>query len=128
MPCVVWFEDAVAYYGAPTVVFDLYVLVSDIETAAQVLIQNGWTLVPQEKGKIGNANVDYAQRRLTPPSQDSHDAELSKPHPHTSIPPPPSTKPPGPTTTVLPAADWNFNLEEYAPEIQKPWSPPSFLQ
>ncbi len=106
IPCVVWFEDAIAYYGVPTVVFDLYVLVSDIEIAAQVLIQDGWTLVPQEKGKIGNANVDYAQRRLTPPSQDNHDAEIFKPHPHNSILPPPSTKPPGPTTAVLlPAAD-----------------------
>ncbi|KAF2503174.1 hypothetical protein BU16DRAFT_588751 [Lophium mytilinum] len=139
IPCVVWFEDAIGYYGVPTVVFDLYVLVSDIEAAAQVLTQNGWTLVPQEKGKIGNANVKCAQRRLAPPyedvqeaelsvsyphismppppSEDSHEAELSDHRPHTYIPPPPSTKPPGPTTTVLlPAADWNFNLEGYSPE------------
>ncbi|KAF2475535.1 uncharacterized protein BDR25DRAFT_382564 [Lindgomyces ingoldianus] len=32
IPCVVWFEDAVAYYGVPTIVFDLYVLVSDIDS------------------------------------------------------------------------------------------------
>ncbi|KAF1973757.1 hypothetical protein BU23DRAFT_639719 [Bimuria novae-zelandiae CBS 107.79] len=84
IPCVVWFEDAIAYYGVPTVLFDLYILVPDIETATQVLIRDGWNLVPQEKGKIGNADVDYPQR-------------------HTS--------PPGPTTTVLlPAADWNFSL------------------
>ncbi|KAF2438418.1 hypothetical protein P171DRAFT_526099 [Karstenula rhodostoma CBS 690.94] len=115
IPCVVWFEDAIAYYGVPTVLFDLYILVPDIETATQVLISDGWDLVPQEKGKIGNADVDYPQRRLTPPSQYSHKAEL--PAPHASTPqsprplPPPDTSPPRPTTTVLlPVADWNFSL------------------
>ncbi|KAF2801206.1 hypothetical protein K505DRAFT_369735 [Melanomma pulvis-pyrius CBS 109.77] len=49
----------------------------------------------------------------------AHDAEIFKPQPHTSILPS-GTKPPGPTTTVLlPAAHWNFNLEEYARENTK---------
>ncbi|KAJ4299093.1 hypothetical protein N0V90_004337 [Kalmusia sp. IMI 367209] len=107
IPCVVWFEDALAYYGVPTVVFDLYILVPDAEAAAQVLVREGWNLIPQEKGKIGNAYC-----RLTPPSPDSHKAQPPTSHSRTSnLPPPPDTSPPGPTTTVLlPAADWNFSL------------------
>jgi hypothetical protein len=113
LPCVVWFEDAIGYYGVSTVVFDLYILVQDIENAAQVLLQNGWNLVLQEKGRIGNAAVDYPQHRLTPPSQDSHDAELPTSCPSTFnlLPPLPDTSLPRPTTTVLlSAADWNFSL------------------
>jgi hypothetical protein len=58
--------------------------------------------------------VDCPQRRLTPPSQDDHKAELP-PESHTGTchlpPPPPDKSPPGPTTTVLlPAADWNFSF------------------
>lgn len=112
IPCVVWFEDALAHYGVPTVLFDLYVLVPDIEVATQVLRRDGWNLVSQEKGKIGIADVDSPQRRLTPTSEDGHKAELPTLHPCTpKHPPPPDTSPPGPTTTVLlPAADWNFSL------------------
>lgn len=111
IPCVVWVEDAVRFYGVPTVGFDLYILVPDIEVASQVLIQEGWNLVQQEKGKIGNATVDYPQCRLTPPSQADHEAkQLPEPHISTSqLPlPPPDKSPAKPTTTVLlPAADWN---------------------
>lgn len=117
MPCVVWFEDALVYYGVGTVVFDLYILVPDVETASQVLVQDGWKLIPQEKGKIGNATLDLPQRRLTPPSQDNLEANLPKSNSCTSdlppLPPPPDMSPPGPTITVLlPAADWNFSLAE----------------
>lgn len=59
LPCVGWFEDAIGYYGVSTVVFDLYILVQDIKNAAQVLVQNGWNLVQQEKGKIGNAAPQF---------------------------------------------------------------------
>jgi hypothetical protein len=84
-----------------------------MEDAAQVLLQNGWNLVLQEKGKIGNAAVHYPQRRLTPPSQDSHAPELPTSYPGTFnlLPPLPDTSLPGPTTTVLlSAADWNFSF------------------
>lgn len=112
IPCVVWFEDALRYYGVPTVGFDLYILVPDIETAAQVLTNDGWNLVPQKKGKIGFADVEYPQRRLTPPSQYLRKSELLAIHSETpQLPPPPDPSPPGPDTTVLlPAADWNFSF------------------
>jgi hypothetical protein len=100
VPCVAWFEDAIGFYGVSTVVFDLYILVPDIDAAAQVLVQNGWTLVTHTKGKIGNAFVDDPQRRLEPPA--SFDPL-----------PPPHMRLPQPTTTVLlPAADWHFPISE----------------
>ena len=39
---VSWFEDAIATYGVPTVVFDVYILVPDLEQATSVLEKNGW--------------------------------------------------------------------------------------
>lgn len=44
IPCIIWCEDAVGYYGVPTVVFNLHILVPDIHKAAKVLTQRGWHL------------------------------------------------------------------------------------
>jgi hypothetical protein len=35
IPCVVWFEDAIAFHGVPTVVFDLYIIVPEISITGQ---------------------------------------------------------------------------------------------
>ena len=48
IPSVVWFEDAIGHYGVPTVVFDLYLLVSDIDAAAEVLLRRGWTYAKEQ--------------------------------------------------------------------------------
>jgi hypothetical protein len=99
--CVAWFEDAIAHYGVPTIVFDLYVLVQDPASAAKLLLQSGWTFMQREQ-KIGNATLACMQYALSPPTQNSirRAGEL-----------------PGPTTTVLLRADdWNFDLEQH-------WSP-----
>lgn len=49
IPCLVWFEDAIAPYGVPTVVFDLHLLVPDIHEAARALFENGWADAGQLK-------------------------------------------------------------------------------
>lgn len=96
IPCVVWFEDAIAHYGVPTVVFDLYILVPDIDTASNALISHGWTLSPRQTPKIGNAHVSNAERCMLPPPDE-----------------PVSTTCSGPTITILlSAADWCFSLEK----------------
>jgi hypothetical protein len=113
IPCVVWFEDAIAHYGVPTLGFDLYVLVPDIDEAAEALKQRGWTLAEQEQAKIGNAIVESAQHCLIPPKNDSGKAGSDTGTLSKEPPPLPSKEPSGPTTTViLPAADWNFALPE----------------
>jgi hypothetical protein len=49
VPCSVWFEDAIARYDVPTVVFDLYLLVPDIDQAAHILCGSGWTIATRPK-------------------------------------------------------------------------------
>jgi len=117
IPCVVWFEDAVRYYGVPVVLHALHVLVSDINEAAEVLVRKDWTLITQAPKKIGNAFVDTALHCLRPPNL--------KP-----VPPPSNMKPLGPTTTILlPATDWNWTISErregsYSGDIARTFFPP----
>ena len=40
--CYLWFEDALGSYGVNTVVFDLHIVVPNIESAAAVLLRKGW--------------------------------------------------------------------------------------
>ncbi|QRD84892.1 hypothetical protein F9C07_9146 [Aspergillus flavus] len=98
IPHAIWFEDALVHYGVPTVVFDLYILVPDIDVAADLLAKAGWTFDMQKPHLIGNAKVDlvtFPQQRLISPD--------------------------GVTRTVLlPAADWKYPLAadtrlEFAP-------------
>lgn len=107
------YRDAIAHYGVPTVGFNFYILVPDIDEAAEVLIQRGWTLIEQEQAKIGNATVESEQHCLIPPKNDSDNARSDTETLSMEPPPLPSKEPSGPTTTViLPAADWNFTLPE----------------
>lgn len=109
IPCVIWCEDAVAYYGVPTVVFSFYILVPDIDKAAKALIHRGWHLEDSLQTKFGNTPLRSAHRRLTPPI----DLIQNRPtwSPGMGPPPPPSKIRPGPTTTILlPALEWNFTF------------------
>ncbi|KAL2353118.1 hypothetical protein BJ546DRAFT_128030 [Cryomyces antarcticus] len=127
VPCVVWFEDALAYYGVPTALFQLYILVLDIEAAAQSLVRRGWIEVVQQQSTVGNATFNGAQRCLTPPGYESQpDRPLVNPsnteprHPRPR-PPPPSSKPPGPTKTLLLlAAEWNYSLLNHTTKVSNP--------
>ena len=107
--CVIWCEDAVRYYGVPTVVFSFHILVPDIEKAAKVLIQREWHLEDGTKTKFGLSTLRSAHCCLTPPAN----IAPNKPawSPAMGPPPPPSKIPPGPTTTILlPALEWNFTF------------------
>lgn len=109
IPCVTWCEDAVGYYGVPTVVFSFYILVPDVDKAAEALIQRGWHLEDSAQTKFGNTLLRSAHRRLTPPI----DVTQNRPawSPGMGPPPPPSKIPPGPTTTIpLPALEWNYTF------------------
>lgn len=68
IPYVIWFEDVLVQYGVPTTVFDLYILVPDIDIAADHLIAGGWDVDTQKQHRIGNAEVgEIPQRRLICP-------------------------------------------------------------
>ncbi|KAL4928945.1 uncharacterized protein BDV17DRAFT_281742 [Aspergillus undulatus] len=66
---IIWFEDALVHYGVPTVDFDLYVLVLDIDAAANSLIKAGWIVDTQSPHRIGDAVVKIPQRPLISPDQ-----------------------------------------------------------
>ena len=88
VPHAIWFEDALVYYGVPTAVFDLYILVEDIDLASNTLATAGWTFDMQGPHRIGNAEVDlevFPQQRLISPDNQTR-------------------------TVLLPAADWKFPL------------------
>lgn len=76
IPCVLWFEDAVQHYGVPTALFDLYLVVPDIEVSAKVLEAQGWKRVKQELGRIMNSDVKSPQARLRPPTEGNYDPEV----------------------------------------------------
>jgi hypothetical protein len=107
IPCAVWFEIALRHYNVPTEIFELYVLVPDIEQAVTALVQYGWTLLTKSPAKIGNAYVDVRQHRLVPPAL-PNDMILK-----TSIPPEPTQNTQTATETViLPASDWKFTFSD----------------
>lgn len=109
IPSIVWFEDAVAHYGVPTVVFDLYLLVSDIDAAAEALLKRGWTYAKEQSVEFHflHGHPDVRRCRLNPPGTDE------TPKPRAWPPLPPSNDPPGVTTTVLlPASDWKLPSEK----------------
>jgi hypothetical protein len=122
VPCVVWFEDALHHYGVPIVVFDLYLLVPDINQAAQVLLHKGWTHATAQPSSDMNflaRHPEIEHRRLNPPGGDPGGQPLPWP------PPLPGELRPSPVTTVLlPAADWKFPAEKLAAASLNGFSPP----
>lgn len=64
VPCVVFFEDADLHYGVPTMLFHLYLLVPEIEHAADILSQKGWFYLEDYKPNIGQKPVDIPQIRM----------------------------------------------------------------
>ena len=114
IPSVVWFEDALGHHGVSTIVFDLYLLVDDIEEAAQVLVQNGWSIVAYDSSQFDIGFSAKAHRRLYPPKAPNEDDPPKARTNFTSPPPPPappSKRPARATTTILlPAEEWNYKL------------------
>ncbi|KAL4965199.1 uncharacterized protein BDV14DRAFT_208818 [Aspergillus stella-maris] len=86
IPYVVWFEDALHYYGVPTVVFSLCLLVLDMDIAADCLQSLEWVADMQCAPRIGNAEVENP--RILQLQSPSSDTEL----------------------VLLKASDWKFSL------------------
>ncbi|KAI1840561.1 hypothetical protein JX266_013225 [Neoarthrinium moseri] len=70
IPAVVWLEDALGYYGMNTVLFRLHIIVPSIDTAAEALQLQGWTLYqppPRELRSFLSDLPPSSYRRLLPP-------------------------------------------------------------
>lgn len=100
IPCVCWFEDAIAHYGVPTAVFDLHVLVEDIDAAARLLLDNGWQAAgdqPNDRysfiSELGAEGIPH--RRLVLPSPPGQ----------------PADKEPNTRTFLYKSTDWSFSTD-----------------
>ncbi|KAI1360244.1 hypothetical protein F5Y08DRAFT_317788 [Xylaria arbuscula] len=71
IPSLIWFEDAVARYGVPTVVFDLCLIVPDIQHAADILHQRGWRLKPPGPYSFLTPPCPVQYRRLICPVREN---------------------------------------------------------
>jgi hypothetical protein len=97
IPCVIWFEDALQYYGVPTDVFSLYLLVADIDQAGQVFVEHGWIDTPEPPESLIHfllLHPEIQRRRLNPPVP-------NLPEPLQMV-----------STVLLPAGDWHFPAQE----------------
>ncbi|KAK8078754.1 hypothetical protein PG994_002561 [Apiospora phragmitis] len=70
IPCVVWLDDALGYYGMNAVLFRLHLIVESVDTAAGVLQLQGWTLYQPRPDDLRSFLSDMppsSYRRLLPP-------------------------------------------------------------
>ncbi len=100
-PCAVWFEDAIAYYGVKTALFDLHVLVPDSDVAAEVRIRRDGVLVISE-ANLQNAGIEEKMRYLQIP-----DSESERPDSDPDDDPAERA-----AAVLLSAADWDFDLAD----------------
>ncbi|KAK7955856.1 uncharacterized protein PG986_005078 [Apiospora aurea] len=115
IPCVVWCEDALGYYGMNTTLFSLNLVVSSIDEAAEMLMRHGWTaLIPRPK-EVGVPWLGMPQgtmRRLLPPDWVENPV---RPWP----PPPPSQIVPRQPELVLHSADyWQVPVDQITAQDQ----------
>jgi hypothetical protein len=105
IPCLLWFEDALAAHGVPTAVFDLYVLVEHLAEAEYALVAKGWAPAPlfgRDRHLLNEAR-SIPHRRLDPPrsmtgSNAMDEKSTTALREHRELP----------TTVLLPAANWGI--------------------
>ena len=101
IPCYVWSEDALSYYGVPTAVFDVCIIVDDVKKAAEVLIEGGWYPPPPEF-KARYTDIKEATYYLVPPQRSYGRSDCPTADPLHSI------------TAIMAALDWNIRLPDIA--------------
>lgn len=68
IPCVVWAEDALAYYGVPILSFELFVMVADVDAAAQCLKNAGYVREDPRDWEPLPELMEASSRLLQPPA------------------------------------------------------------
>lgn len=100
IPACVWFEDALSNVGVPTMVFDLFLVVADVELAAQKLMDAGYQ---RTEPTLALRPISLFSNRFAPPMQTSDDG----------------TTP----LVLLPAEDWLYDLPATTDDMTD-WFPP----
>ena len=90
IPAAVWLEDALSYHGVPTLVFDLFLLVPDVNAAAQVLVSSGYKRGQQY---LALRAIPQFDNLYTPPRTTTAHEEDQDPIPGFNV-------------VLLPAAEW----------------------
>ncbi|KAH6615759.1 hypothetical protein B0J18DRAFT_289707 [Chaetomium sp. MPI-SDFR-AT-0129] len=113
IPASIWFEDALAYHDVPTLVFELFLLVPDVDAAARVLMSAGY-----QRGELSLALSPIRQfdNLYTPVRTESQhpttDAESTSQSPEID-----ETR-----VILLPAKEWFHDLPA-TPEDMADWFP-----
>lgn len=108
VPCVIWGEDALTAYDIPTIVFDLFLLVHDPESAARVLASHGFNRTTPSPRFYGIPQMsDNVPRLAQIPASAVHDmADLPK-----------ADDVNAPGVILLPAKDWRYKLPRTVDEV-----------
>src|ERR1039458_8404997 len=109
VPCVIWGEDALTAYDIPTIVFDLFLLVHDPESAALVLASHGFTrTTPSPRFYDIPQMSDYVPRLAYIPASTIH-------HDMANLPTADDVNAPG--VILLPAKYWRYKLPLTVTEV-----------
>ncbi|KAI0909465.1 hypothetical protein F4823DRAFT_594622 [Ustulina deusta] len=117
VPSMVWFEDAVARYGVPTVVFDLHLIVPNISEAAAILRESGWSPESPNEYSFLLTTTSMRWERLlspmTPSTRNNYQDPIQFLESHPPGPPPlPQEIPAWRVATVLfSATEWGIKAE-----------------
>ncbi|KAL2015870.1 hypothetical protein VTK56DRAFT_4667 [Thermocarpiscus australiensis] len=104
IPAAVWLEDALSYHGVPTLVFDLFLLVPDVDAAAQVLVSSGYT---RGQPSLALRAIRQFDNLYNPPQTTTREDRGSIP---------------GPDVVLLPAGEWFYQLPATTAEMTD-WFP-----
>jgi hypothetical protein len=98
------------------VVFDVHVLVPDIDEAASVLIERGWIDAGPPTNIYHFLTGPFPQRRLKPPAPETtQEPDTDQPNNYT---------PKLTTTVLLPASNWNVPIDNLRPRSPDEFVPP----
>jgi hypothetical protein len=108
VPCVIWGEDALTAYDIPTIVWDLFLLVHDPESAARVLASHGFSRTTPNPRFSNIPQMSHNVPRLAQiPASAFHDmADLPK-----------GDDVNAPGVILLPAKYWRYKLPRTVNEV-----------
>ena len=118
IPCKIWGEDVLCFYGVPTGVFDLFLLVSDPEEASKRLVDQGYirttpnerfTYIPELSSQVPRLVASSLAGKLMESFSISSDASDPLGADDTILP----------GVVLLPATDWNYPLPRSVAELHE---------
>ena len=106
LPCTIWGEDALAHHGIPTFVFDVFLLVNDVEKSKQTLLKHGFEPAPPNPRFKRIAALSSNAVRIAKPvaqldSNGQNESELEAADRQTGV-------------ILLLARDWHYEIPKHS--------------